>query len=137
MSETDDKKRNKTKKRKRDGTSTQSKSESKGNDKEVKYSINAKNVADAVARNEVRNKPKDDFNERKRIVQRGYPKRQEMGFYALKYLYHGLLKTLTKTRRDAKTTFFNSIGYLFMDWSAHEECAVKDLAVHLHWTALF
>ena len=103
--------------------------------KDVRYSINAKSVSDAVSRNETRKKPKEEFNERKKIVLRGYPKRSEMAFYALNYLYHGLLKTFTKTRRTAKNIMFTTLGYLFMDWTTHEDCDVKDSDVHLRWAA--
>ena len=99
----------------------------------VKYSINSKTIIDTVARNEKTKKPKAAFNERKKIVSRGYPKRAEMGYYALNYLYHLLLKIFTKTRRSAKLTFFTMVGYLFMDWTEHEECEVKNSAVHLRW----
>lgn len=104
------------------------------NEKE-RYSINAKTVAETVSRNEIRKTPKDEYNERKRIVNRGYPKRAEMGYYALNYLYHSLLKTFTKTRRTAKMNFFTAVGYLFMDWSNHDMLEVKDSAVHLRWAA--
>ena len=102
---------------------------------EVRYSINSNTIATVVARNEKRKKPKEAFMERKKIVNRGYPKRPDMGYYALNYLYHQLLKIFTKTRRSAKLMFFTMLGYLFMDWTEHDDCDVKDSAVHLRWAA--
>ena len=112
----------------------------KGNDDKkdaVKYSINAKSVFETVSRNEVLKKPKTDYNERNKIVKRTYPKRQEMAYYALNYLYHALLKSFTRTRRSAKMAFFNSVGYLFMNWKSYDECEVKDSDVQLRWAAPF
>ena len=102
---------------------------------EIKYSINSKSVNDAVKHNETCKQPKSDFNYRKRIVKRNYPKRSEMAHYALNYLYHALLTVFTRTRRPAKLTFFVSLGYLFMHWSEHDDCEVKNSPVHLRWAA--
>ena len=109
--------------------------EEKRRDSAVKYSFNGKTVADAVSQNEQRKEPKVEFNYRNRIVKRGYPKRVEMGHYAMNYLYHSLLKTFTKTRRPAKLMFFNLFGYLFMDWTTCAEVEVKDSSVYMRWAA--
>ena len=97
------------------------------------YAIDMDEVEEAVDRNEVRQDSRDDYDRRAAVARRAYPSRKDTEIYTLDILYANLRKMFTSTRRSSRLDFFNSVGYLFMNWGEHKDCLVSDKPVVMRW----
>ena len=74
-------------------------------------------IESTVNKLEVRQVPRREFDRRNAVLSRGFPHPQDVGLYVFSDMYSRLKNMYTKTRLRAKQNFFESLGYLFVDWN--------------------
>lgn len=93
--------------------------------------ISSAMIVEAQRSMEMRNEHRNATYERSLKIVNGTikPGRRDIGVYAMRYLYSTMLKTFSKGRKSAPRQFFETIGYLFLEWSSYQKCLVRDSSV--------